>query len=138
VERIISWWANNPVAANLLMVGILLAGVLGFYAMEREAFPIFKANEVEIQIAWPGAAPQEVEEQILMRIEQALTNLDAVYRVRSTAEEGFGRLEVETYPKVDINEFVNDVKMVVDSVNSLPRDIEKPQVRRVEYRNEMM
>jgi multidrug efflux pump subunit AcrB len=138
VERMIAWWANNPVAANLLMVGILLAGVLGFYAMEREAFPIFRANEVEIQIAWPGAAPQEVEEQILMRIEQALTNLDAVYRVRSTAEEGYGRLEVETYPKVDMNEFVNDVKMVVDSVNSLPRDIEKPQVRRVEYRNEMM
>ncbi|MDK1023622.1 MAG: efflux RND transporter permease subunit [Gammaproteobacteria bacterium] len=138
MERIIYWWANNPVAANLLMVGILLAGVLGFFAMEREAFPIFKANEVEIQIAWPGAAPQEVEEQILMRIEQALNSLDSIYRVHSTAEEGLGSLQVQTYPGVNINEFVNDVKMVVDSVNSLPRDIEKPQVRRVEYRNEMI
>ncbi len=138
MERAIAWWANNPVAANLLMVGIVLSGILGFYAMEREAFPVFKANEVSIQVAWPGAAPQEVEEQILVRIEQALTNLDNIYRVRSTAEEGFGTMAVETYPGVDMNEFLNDVKMVVDSVNALPRDIEKPQVKRVEYRNEMI
>jgi len=138
MERMIAWWANNPVAANLLMVGILLAGFLGFQAMEREAFPVFKTQDVEIEVIWPGAAPQEVEEQIIIRIEQALTNLDSVYRVRATAAEGFGRLEVSTYNFIDINTFLNDVKNTVDSVNSLPRDIEKPQVRRVEYRGEMM
>ena len=138
MERLIAWWANNPVAANLLMVGILLAGFLGFKAMEREVFPVFKTQEVEITIVWPGAAPQEVEEQIIIRIEEALTNLDSVYRVYSTAAEGWGRLEVSTYNFIDINTFLNDVKNTVDSVNSLPRDIEKPLVRRVEYRGEMM
>jgi len=138
MERMIAWWAKNPVAANLLMVGILLAGFLGFKAMEREAFPIFKTQEVEIMVAWPGAAPQEVEEQIIIRVEEALTNLDSVYRVRATAAEGYGRLEVATYNFIDINTFLNDVKNTVDSVNSLPRDIEKPQVRRIEYRGEMM
>ncbi len=138
MERMIAWWANNPVAANLLMVGILLAGFLGFRAMEREAFPIFKAQEVEIEVFWPGAAPQEVEEQIIIRIEEALTNLDSVKRVRSTAAENYGRLDVSTYNYVDINTFLNDVKNTVDSVNALPRDLEKPQVRRTEYRGEMM
>ncbi len=138
MERMIAWWANNPVAANLLMVGILLAGFLGFQAMEREAFPIFKAQEVEIEVFWPGAAPQEVEEQIIIRIEEALTNLDSVRRVRSTAAENYGRLDVSTYTFIDINTFLNDVKNTVDSVNSLPRDIEKPQVKRTEYRGEMM
>ena len=138
MERMIAWWANNPVAANLLMVGILLAGFLGFQAMEREAFPVFKTQDVEIEVTWPGAAPQEIEEQIIIRIEEALTNLDSVYRVRATAAEGYGRLEVSTYNFIDINTFLNDVKNIVDSVNSLPRDIEKPQVRRVEYRGEMM
>ena len=123
MERMIAWWANNPVAANLLMVGILLAGFLGFQAMEREAFPVFKAQQGEIAVAWPGAAPQEVEEQIIIRIEEALTNLDSVYRVRSTSAENFGRLEVETFNYIDINTFLNDVKNAVDSVNSLPRDI---------------
>ncbi len=138
MESMIRWWVNNPVASNLLMLGILLAGLLGFMAMEREAFPVFKTNEVEIEVVWPGAAPQEVEEQIVIRIEQALSDLDNVYRVTSTASESYGRLEVATYPTEDINEFLNDVKGVVDSVNSLPRDIEKPQVRRIEYRNEMI
>lgn len=138
MERIIRWWANNPVAANLLMVGILLAGFLGFKAMEREAFPVFKAQEVEIEVIWPGAAPQEIEEQIIIRIEEALTNLDSVKRVSSTADEGYGRLDVATYSFVNINTFLNDVKNIMDSVNSLPRDIEKPQVRRREFRQEMM
>lgn len=138
MEGLIRWWANNPVAANLLMVGIILAGFLGFQTMEREAFPVFKAQQVEIEVIWPGAAPQEIEEQIIIRIEEALTNLDSVKRVISTADEGYGRLDVATYSFVDINTFLNDVKNTVDSVNSLPRDIEKPQVRRREFRQEMM
>ncbi len=138
MERLIAWWARNPVAANLLMAGIFLAGFLGFQSMEREAFPVFKPHQVQIEVVWPGAAPQEVEEQIVMRIEQALRNLDSVYRVYSFAEEGFGRLEVYTLTSTDIDVFLNDVKNTVDSVNGLPRDIENPQVRRVEYRDEMM
>ena len=137
-EQLIRWWASNPVAANLLMFGILLAGVLGFQAMEREAFPVFRTNQVQVEIVWPGAAPQEVEEQIVMRIEEALGNLDSVFRIYSTAEEGFASLEVYTYPKEDIDAFLNEVKSTVDSVNSLPRDIEKPSVRRIEYREEML
>ncbi|MCZ6501737.1 MAG: efflux RND transporter permease subunit, partial [Gammaproteobacteria bacterium] len=78
MERLISWWVRNPVASNLLLLGIVLAGVLGFTAMEREAYPIFRANQVQVEIAWPGAAPQEVEEQILIRIEEALYELRAV------------------------------------------------------------
>lgn len=138
MERLISWWAHNPVAANLLMVGIVLAGMLGFVAMEREAFPIFKPSRIEIDVVWPGTAPQEVEEQIVIRIEERLNNLDNVYRIVSTASENLAHIEVTTYAGVDINEFLNDVKNVVDSVNSLPRDSEKPQVRRTVYRNEMI
>ncbi len=138
MRQLITWWVKNPVAANLLLVGILLAGMLGFAAMEREAFPIFRANQVQVEIAWPGAAPQEVEEQIISRIEESLNNLDNIFHIYSTAEEGFAHIEIYTYPDEDIEKFLNDVKLSVDSVNSLPRDIEKPRVRRVEYRDEMM
>lgn len=138
MDRMIGWWARNPVAANLLMAGIFLAGFLGFTAMEREAFPVFRPSQVSIEVAWPGAAPQEVEEQIVVRIEQALRNLDKVYRIYSSAREGFARLEVHTLPTNDLEAFINDVKNTVDSVTSLPRDIEPPRVRRVEFRNEMI
>jgi multidrug efflux pump subunit AcrB len=137
MERIISWWTHNPVAANLLMVGILLAGVLGFFSMERETFPSFKPSQVKIEVVWPGAAPQEVEEQIIMRMEEALSGLDNVYRIYSTAAENYGEIEIVTYAKVDMEEFLNEVKGIIDSVNSLPRDMEKPKVRRVIYRQEV-
>ncbi|MBT4522340.1 MAG: efflux RND transporter permease subunit [Halieaceae bacterium] len=138
MERLISWWAHNPVAANLLMLGILLSGILGFITMEREAFPNFSPNQVQIDVPWPGAAPQEVEEQIIIRIEEALKQLDNIYRVYSTAGENLAHIEVIAFAGVDINEFLNDVKNVVDSVNALPRDIENPQVQRTVFRQEMM
>ncbi|MEH6636037.1 MAG: efflux RND transporter permease subunit [Halioglobus sp.] len=138
MEKIIAWWAKNPVAANLLMVGILLAGVLGFVGMEREAFPVFKPNQVEIFVPWPGAAPQEVEEQIIMRIEEALNELDNVYRVYATAFENAAQIQVVTFAGVDINDFVDDVKNAVDTINGFPRDMENPLIKRTVYRNEMM
>ena len=137
MRAIIAWWVHNPVAANLLMVGIVLAGLLGFNTMEREAFPFFKPNQVEIAVTWPGAAPQEVEEQIILRLEQAIKELDNVYRVYSTASENFAELEVLTYAGIDVNDFLDDVKNAVDSVTTLPRDVENIQVRRTIYRDEM-
>ena len=137
MKRLIAWWVYNPVAANLLMVGILLAGYLGFVSMEREAFPFFKPNQVEIEITWPGAAPQEVEEQIILRIEEALKGVDNVYRVYATASENLARLDVLTYAGVDVNAFLDDVKNAVDSVTALPRDVENIQVRRTVFRDEM-
>jgi multidrug efflux pump subunit AcrB len=138
MDRLIAWWVHNPVAANLLMFGILLAGLMGFLTMEREAFPQIKPYQAQIGVIWPGAAPQEVEEQIIVRIEQALEDLDEVNHVYSTAMEGMAEIEVTTYPNVDINGFLNDVKNAVDSVTSLPRDIENPRVRRTQFRQEMI
>jgi multidrug efflux pump subunit AcrB len=138
MERLISWWVQNPVAANLLMFGILLAGVLGFIQVEREAFPVFETQRVQIDVVWPGAVPQEIEEQVILRIEESLKDLDNVKRITAIAAEHSGRIEVSTYSYVDINAFLNDVKSRVDSVNGLPRDIENPQVKRAEFRQEMI
>ncbi|PIE37728.1 MAG: RND transporter [Gammaproteobacteria bacterium] len=136
MQRLIAWWVKNPVAANLLMLGILLAGYLGFLAMEREAFPQVKPNQVTVSVAWPGAAPQEVEEQIVQRIEDALSDLDNIKRIYASAQENFASLEIQTYPNVDINAFVNDVRNAVDAINGLPRDIEPPTIMRTRFRQE--
>lgn len=138
MKHLIAWWARNPVAANLLMAGILISGYLGFTKMEREVFPVVKVNQAMIDIIWPGASAQDVEEQVITRAEEALENLDSVYRVYATAYEGFASIRVATYPYEDIDTFVTDVKNAIDSVNSFPRDIENPQVRRLEFREEMI
>jgi len=136
MRNIIAWWVHNPVAANLLMIGIVLAGILGFMSVEREAFPFFKPNQIEIEVTWPGAAPEEVEEQIIIRLEQAIKEVDNVYRVYSTASENLARLEVLTYAGIDVDRFLDDIKSAVGSVTTLPRDVENLQVRRTIYRDE--
>jgi len=138
MESLIRWWVRNPVAANLLMLIIITAGWLGLRDIEKEAFPAVQPDIVQVELIWPGASPKEVEQQVIQRVEEALKNVSNVYRITSEARESFGSLTVETFPSVDLNTFLNDVKNAVDSVTSFPRDIENPRVRRLEWRQEMI
>ena len=138
MTALVGWWVKNPVAANLLMLGIIISGWLGLQNIEKEAFPTVSPYQVQVEVIWPGASPREVEQQVIQRIEDAVENVNNVYRVYSEAREGFGNVNVETYANVDINAFINDVKNAVDAVTSLPRDIENQRVRRLEWRQEML
>lgn len=138
MKSFVAWWVRNPVAANLLMLGILVSGYLGLKNIEKEAFPGVQSDVIQIELAWPGASPQEVEQQVVQRVEEVLKNVSNVYRVNSTSREGFGIVEVRTYPNVDINAFLNDIKGAVDAITSFPRDIENPRVSRQQWRGEMI
>jgi multidrug efflux pump subunit AcrB len=138
MNRLIEWWARNPVAANLLMVGIFVSGIIGFSSLEREMDPQVRFPGLEIEVIWPGAAPQEVEEQIVARIEEAVSDMDAIEWVRSSSAEGYGGVYILAEQQVDFTQFMNDVKIRVDSISSLPRDIEPPQVRQWVNRDEFI
>ena len=138
MEGLIRWWVRNPVAANLLMLIIVTAGWLGLRDIEKEAFPSVQPDIVQVEVIWPGASPKEVEQQVIQRVEDVLKNVPNVYRVISVARESFGSLTVETFPTVNLDTFLNDVKNAVDSVTAFPRDIENPRVRRLEFRQEMI
>ena len=138
MEGLIRWWVRNPVAANLLMLIIIIAGYLGLRDIEKEAFPSVQPDIVQVMVIWPGAAPKEVEQQVVQRIEEALKNVPNVYRVTSEAGESYGSVTVQTFPTVDLGSFLNDVKNAVDSVTNFPRDIENPSVRRLEWSKTMM
>ena len=138
MEGLIRWWVRNPVAANLLMLIIITAGWLGLRGIEKEAFPSVQPDIIQIEIIWPGASPKEVEQQVVQRVEESLKNVSNVYRVSSQSREGLGSLSVQTFPSVELNAFLNDVKNAVDSITAFPRDIENPRVRRLEWRQEMI
>ena len=72
--KIISWWVRNSKAANLLMFSIIIIGILNFFRVEKEVFPIITAPVVSIKYGWPGASPKEIEDQILVRVEESLTD----------------------------------------------------------------
>ena len=138
MESLIRWWVRNPVAANLVMLIIVTAGWLGLRDIEKEAFPSVQPDIVQVELIWPGASPKEVEQQVIQRVEEALKNVSNVYRITSESRESFGSLTVQTFPGVDLNTFLNDVKNAVDSITSFPRDLENPRVRRFEWRQEMI
>ena len=125
---IIGWWARNLVAANLLMIVALLGGFFGYSQLNREVFPTIAVNGATVSVAWPGASPQEVEEQLIVRIEEALADLDGVDTITSTAREGNGFINVEGLPSVDVGEFIDNIKLEVDSVNNLPQSAYRPVV----------
>ena len=125
---ILAWWARNSVAANLLMMIALIGGVIGFFSMQRENNPAATFPGATISMSWPGASPQDVEEQIIVRIEEALSDLDGVEEITATASEGSARVWVEGKSSVDKDWFVDEIERRVNTVNNLPRDAYRPIV----------
>jgi len=138
MNSLIAWWARNSVAANLVMIGIFVSGFIGFTSMEREMDPQVRFPGLQILVSWPGAAPQEVEEQIVARIEESVSDMDAIEWVRSFAGESSAEIYILAEQRVDFTQFMNDVKIRVDSISSFPRDIEPPQVQQWVNRQEFM
>ncbi|MEM9388123.1 MAG: efflux RND transporter permease subunit [Pseudomonadota bacterium] len=129
---LIAWFANNPVAANLLMAIILFSGILVAQSIRKQTTPEFELDLLTVTVPYPGAAPQEVEEGILTRIEDALANLPGIDNVESTAREGSGVVQIQLEPDADLDSVQNQVKTRVDAIPTLPELAEKPVIERVE------
>ncbi len=134
---IINWWAKNNVAANLLMIAIFVAGAFAYMGLEREVFPSPKINNVSISVAWQGASPTEVEEQIILRIEEAITGIDNLKNINSTAREGLATANVSMEERANFTEFLNEVKSRVDGISTLPRNAFPPVVQRTQFQNQI-
>ncbi len=138
MNGVISWWANNRVAANLLMVGIFIAGVISFFTIERELEPYVEAPGAQISVVWLGASPQDIEEQIVIRIEEAVSRVDGVDQMWAQASEGLGQLWVIGDDDLDEAKFLQDLKREIDSINTFPAAAEEAQMRLFNSRNEMV
>ena len=136
MNKLIEWWSRNTVAANLLMLGIFLAGALAFVQMEREIEPTVRFPGMSIIVPWPGASPEDVESQIIERIEESVSDLDNIDWVRSFASEGRAEVYIRAFEDVEFSEIQNSVTVRIDAISSFPRDIEPPQVTQWINRNE--
>ncbi|HEB62955.1 MAG TPA: efflux RND transporter permease subunit [Gammaproteobacteria bacterium] len=124
----ISWMAGHPVAANLIMVLCLLGGYLFLSQMKQEVFPEFDADQVQINVAYPGASPEEVEQGVILAIEEAVAQIDGIKRINSSANESIGTVTVEALVGTDLKKLAQDIQGEVDRIRTFPLDIEKPQV----------
>lgn len=134
----LAWFARNSVAANLLMVILLLAGIASIFTIKKQTFPEIQLEQVTIRVAYLGAAPQEVEEGIVDKIEESLRSLNGIKKIRSNAVEGLATVNVEIQSGYDIQEVMNEIKMQVDSISSFPEQTERPVVYNTKFQSNVL
>ena len=127
---IVYWFARNHVAANLLAFTILVAGISVIPTVRKEVFPELEPNQITVTVPYPGATPEEVEEGICQRVEEAVEGITGVDEVISTATEGAGTVAIETLIAADIQRVFNDVKNRVDGISTFPDEADEPIVQR--------
>jgi multidrug efflux pump subunit AcrB len=137
-KGIIAWFAANHVAANLLMLFIIVAGLISAFTIRKETQPEFQLNWVQVEVPYLGAAPQEVEEGVVIKVEEAVQDIKGIKRIRSRAREGFGSVTIEANIDADINQVLNEVKTRVDAISTFPALTEKPVIYKQEVENPVM
>jgi len=134
----IRWMAEHKVAANLLMIIILLSGLMGVMNIKQEVFPEFELDFIIVAVPYSGATPEEIEKSILLPIEDAVGGIDGIKKVTGTAKEGMGSFRIEILNGADKNSVFEDVKSAVERLTSLPDDAEEPQVQQPRLRREVL
>ncbi len=120
---------QNPVAANLLMVVLLVGGAISASRLQSQVFPTISPGTVTVTVPFPGATPAEVEESITRRVEEAVLGIDGVKRVNSIASENVGTVVIETNDFADRQLVKDDVESAVDRLSDFPpENAEKPVV----------
>jgi len=134
MKSLIAWFVKNPVAANLIMLTMFVAGIFGYNNLEREFIPQVTINGMTISVSWPGASPRDVEEQLIVRIEEAVDGLDGIDYIEGNAREGGGTVNVRTKLRIDYEKMLDQVKARVDGIQNLPPDSFRPQIFRWDAR----
>ena len=134
----LAYMASNGIAANLLMMGIVAAGLVSLTGLEREAWPITPFYHVEISMAYPGATPEEIEESIVVKIEDQVSGLDDVKAVKSLAAPGIASVRVQMDSGTDMNRALDDMESAVNRIHSFPAGAERPTFREMDNRFSMI
>ncbi len=138
MRAIVSWFAENHVAANLLMLFIIVAGTITALNVKLEVMPEATLDKIAITVEYPGASPSEVEEGVVRKIEDQIAGLAGIKRIDSTAKEGYGIVTIEVVKGWDISKLLDEVKAEVDRINTFPEEAEDPVVREITRKTQVI
>lgn len=124
----IAYMARNSIAANLLMIILIGGGIWTMYSIQKEVFPQFQLDIVEVSVVYPGAAPAEVEQGILLPVEEAVRGVQGIKEITSTAREGSGSVSIELVVGTDRMKAFQDIDQAVNRIRTFPDNIEEPEV----------
>ena len=129
MKNIIRWFILNTVAANLLMVFIIIAGIFTLSRLRMEVFPDITIPIINVSVVYPGASPEDIEESICVKVEEQVQGINGLKRITSSSNEGYGSINIEVENGYDIDEVKDEVKAQVDAITSFPDDAEKATIK---------
>lgn len=127
-KGMIEFMARNSVASNLLMLLLLVGGVYTMYSIQKEVFPQFQLDFVNVNVTYPGSSPEEVEQGILMPVEESVRGIQGIKEIVSTAREGSGEVSIELIAGTNRMKAFQDIDQAVTRIRTFPDDIEEPEV----------
>jgi multidrug efflux pump subunit AcrB len=130
----IAFMARNAVAANLLAAVLVVGGLFMLPQIPQKEFPDIEVPIITIGVPYLGAAPEEAEQGVCLRIEEAVQGVDGIDQIRSTATEGACAVTLELLSESDPARVLDDVKSQVDAIDTLPDESEKPVIQRLTVR----
>ena len=138
MKNIIRWFITNTVAANLLMIFIIIAGFFTLSRLRMEVFPDIAIPIINVSVIYPGSSPEDVEESICVKIEEQVQGINGIKKISSTSNEGYGSVNIEVENGYDLDEVKDEVKSKVDGITSFPDGAEKPTIRSFEGQPEVI
>jgi len=128
MKAIGKWSIDNKVAVNLIMIFLIFAGLITAFNMKREIMPQFNLDMIQIGVEYPGAAPEDVEKGICIKIEERIKGIEGITRVLSTAYEGYGVLIAELENNSDTKKIKDDIEAGIDSIETFPEESKEPVI----------
>ena len=137
MRNLLAAFARNTVFANIVLAMVLLAGFMAAWNMVRETFPEFSLDIINVRVVWPGADPEEVEEGICRKIEEAVEGIDGIKQYDTISSESLGSAVIEIHENYDIDYVKERVRNAVDAISTFPEDAEQPIIEELLIRAEV-
>ena len=135
---VLAWFANNKVAANLLLLMVLIGGAVSMLRMRQEVFPDFDTGLITVQVPYPGASPEEVEEGVVVRVEEAIAGIEGIERIQSVAAESQGTVIAQLEDYADERTVLSDIEAAVNRIQTFPQEIERPIISEASSRVQVL
>ena len=137
-ESMINWFARNAVAANLLMVILLAGGLYTVFTIKKEMMPRIETNFISVSVPFLGATPSDVEEGVIIKVEEAVQDIEGIEEIVSTARRGLGTVQIEVDADYEVTDVMDQVKNRVDAISTFPDNTEKPSIARTDFQRQVV
>ena len=131
MEGLIRWFSRSHVTANFLMLGVLMAGFYTWFQLKKEIFPDIAVDAVSVRVPYPNGSPEDVEEGVVIPIEEAVSDLDGIREVNSSAAENVGLVMLKVETGYNVRDVMDDIKTRVDAIDNFAEETESPLIEEV-------